>query len=856
MRTTIGHAKRRGTSLWLLTAGLLLAGCGGSGADADAALDGADLGFGETTTLPDADADGAADLIDESQPEIQPDTDTDDDAQAEVEVETTVEVDATPECDSADPDACDDGDPCTVGTCDAGECTYAQRDDVCRIGGTCYEDETLAPGNKCLHCDVATAAGAWTLVNCSDGDPCTSDGCTTATGCSHVGETGIACDDGVACSKNDTCKGGVCKGSVCGCLVAADCAELQEVAPPCTIVACNGGICETVADPTQDDKPCDGGFFCEIGSKCAGGVCGGGVPVDCSAFSQGPCRPGVCNPSKGCVTQVLADGTSCSDGKLCTGSETCESGVCQGSPLNCDDGNLCNGAETCDPATGCVAGKALVCDDGDMCNGKETCDPVKGCVAAVGFTCDDGNLCNGKETCDAQKGCQAGTPLACDDANPCNGAESCHPVLGCVAGAALKCTDGDVCNGLETCQAGKGCVPGVSLACSDGDACNGVEGCDPVSGCKPGQAPVCDDGEPCNGKETCDKAAGCVAGAPVVCTDGNACNGVETCGAGGVCQPGTPLTCNDQDPCNGVETCNAATGCVAGSPVICTDGNPCNGLEFCDSNGLCQKGALPACAPYACGPGGCLSACASNADCAAGAYCDTTDADGDGKTDECIAKAANGSDCAGPDFCASGYCQSATCCQSGICCKTASTCPVYEPGIDASQPFVVADADATISQNDGAAQEILVSKGAKLDQILLRLSGPGGKSLPVKVTVTTGGPTGATGSQVIALADFIFDGPGDYVVVFPAQPIVAPNTHIWVALTGTAFSAPPCGPDGCNGPVVLWQGSNSGDPYPSGTTWLSINGGTSYTSVPAIGDRSFQLRVRVHGCVDFRCAAP
>ncbi len=830
----------------LLVALVFLAGCGGGGAsqaDADAAADGGDVGFGETVTLVDAVADAAAETTDapDAEPEIQPDTDA-------ADAETTPEVDADPGCDSGDPDACDDGDPCTEGLCVDGACTSTARDDVCRIGGTCYEDGTIAPGNKCLHCDLATAAGAWSLVKCFDGDPCTSDGCSTTSGCLHLPETGIPCDDGLACSKNDTCKGGVCKGSVCGCVQVADCAELQAIAPPCSVVECNGGLCETVADLTQDDQPCDAGFFCEIGSKCTGGVCGGGVQVDCSAFSQGPCRPGVCDPSKGCVTQVLADGASCSDGKLCTGSETCTGGVCQGVALDCDDGNVCNGQETCDAAVGCVAGKALVCDDGDMCNGQETCDPHKGCVAAVGFSCDDGNLCNGKETCDPVKGCQPGTPPVCDDGNPCNGTEGCHPLQGCVAGAALKCSDGDVCNGLETCQAGKGCVPGVALKCSDGDACNGEESCDPTSGCKPGTPPVCDDGEPCNGVETCDAAAGCVAGVPVVCSDGDACNGVETCGAGGACQPGTPPVCDDQDPCNGVETCNPATGCVAGTPVQCSDGNPCNGLEFCDANGFCQKGAPPDCAPYACGPGGCMSACSSAADCGAGAYCDTT-------IGECVAKTQNGGTCQSSDLCASGYCQSNTCCQAGICCQSASTCPVYEPSFAASQHLSAPDADTTISQIDGVAQEVLLSKSSKLDQLLVRLSGPGGKSLPVKLTATIGGPPGATGSQVVALADFIFDGPGDYTVAFAGQPMVSGGAKVWFALTGTAFSAPPCGPDGCDGPFVIWQGS-VGDPYPSGTTWLSNDGGASFASVPAIGDRTFQLRVRVHGCTDFRCATP
>ena len=54
---------------------------------------------------------------------------------------------------------------------------------------------------------------------------------------------------------------------------------------------------------------------------------------------------------------------------------------------SCDDGNVCNGAETCDPATGCMPGAPLACDDGNVCNGKETCDPAAGCKAFVFPAC-------------------------------------------------------------------------------------------------------------------------------------------------------------------------------------------------------------------------------------------------------------------------------------------------------------------------------------------------------------------------------------------------------------------------------------------------------------------------------------
>ena len=48
-------------------------------------------------------------------------------------------------------------------------------------------------------------------VNCNDSNPCTSDGCSSVSGCVHTNNTS-ACDDGNACTVGDTCALGVCNG--------------------------------------------------------------------------------------------------------------------------------------------------------------------------------------------------------------------------------------------------------------------------------------------------------------------------------------------------------------------------------------------------------------------------------------------------------------------------------------------------------------------------------------------------------------------------------------------------------------------------------------------------------------------
>ena len=48
------------------------------------------------------------------------------------------------------------------------------------------------------------------------------------------------------------------------------------------------------------------------------------------------------------------NGTSCSDGNVCNGAETCQNGTCTaGTALVCNDNNVCT-TDTCNPSTGCV----------------------------------------------------------------------------------------------------------------------------------------------------------------------------------------------------------------------------------------------------------------------------------------------------------------------------------------------------------------------------------------------------------------------------------------------------------------------------------------------------------------------
>ncbi len=81
--------------------------------------------------------------------------------------------------------------------------------DLCTAGDVCHE---------------GVCAGA--PVDCDDHDPCTTDSCDGAGGCSHETNT-AACSDGDACTTGDACVNGVCVGApgveVCGNGVDEDC---------------------------------------------------------------------------------------------------------------------------------------------------------------------------------------------------------------------------------------------------------------------------------------------------------------------------------------------------------------------------------------------------------------------------------------------------------------------------------------------------------------------------------------------------------------------------------------------------------------------------------------------------------
>lgn len=223
---------------------------------------------------------------------------------------------ATDQCevvDDADGAACDDGLFCTINTvCEGGAC----------VGGEENTCGLVASGCEVIACDEAQQT------------------------CSPVpGNEGAPCTPPDLCQQMGVCAGGTCEGP------PKDC-SFVPLPNECFVPGCNPGtgVCEAV--PGNDGQPCLDGDLCTLDTTCSAGVCGGGIPVDCSGAS-GACTVGACNPSDGsCVAQPANEGASCDDGSACTTGDLCQGGVCVGTPT----GASCGAADGCCPSNCPVGG--------------------------------------------------------------------------------------------------------------------------------------------------------------------------------------------------------------------------------------------------------------------------------------------------------------------------------------------------------------------------------------------------------------------------------------------------------------------------------------------------------------------
>ena len=319
-------------------------------------------------------------------------------------------------------------------------------------GATCVDPakDCPAPANECVTaicnsgaCDVSNVADGGTVTTQTPGD-CKKDVCDGAGKIKSIDDDTDVNDDAKECTV-DTCTAGApvhtpkAAKTACGmggtlkCDVAGACVGCVDITdcgtpPACKVNTCTAGVCGTAN--AADASACSDGSLCTQSDSCQAGVCTGTNPVVCTAIDQ--CHnAGACAPATGvCSTSVpKGDGAACSDNNLCTQTDTCIVGVCTGSnPVTCAAPDQCHDVSTCAPATG-------------LC-------PLM--PKANGAVCTDGNACTTPDTC--QAGACTSTPVVC------TALDDCHDVGTCGVGGT--CTnpvkgDGSPCaNGTKTCTAG------------------------------------------------------------------------------------------------------------------------------------------------------------------------------------------------------------------------------------------------------------------------------------------------------------------------------------------------------------------------------------------------------------------
>ena len=160
-------------------------------------------------------------------------------------------------------------------------------------------------------------------------------------------------DAGEQCDDGNRVDGDCCSSSCTFEAVGGSCTDDGN---PCTDDRCDGaGSC--THDPRADGFACDTGNDCVL-STCAQGVCVAGPPAPAGTSCAGasdPCGDNVCDGAGACTPRPKPDGNPCNDGNDCTLNDTCQAGVCQGTPMSCGS---CQG---CYPRVGCISISAPGC---------------------------------------------------------------------------------------------------------------------------------------------------------------------------------------------------------------------------------------------------------------------------------------------------------------------------------------------------------------------------------------------------------------------------------------------------------------------------------------------------------------
>ncbi|MEC9071896.1 MAG: hypothetical protein VX938_05925, partial [Myxococcota bacterium] len=242
---------------------------------------------------------------------------------------------------------------CTLDLCSPEGCQFMNTTNPCDDGNACTTQDTCSPFTG--DCNGGPSA------NCNDDNPCTTDMCVLGQGCVHLYPE-IKCDDKNDCNgqDNDWCIGGICQN------VGADYTSCDDQ-NPCTTDSCDqvgGGGCSH----EFNNAPCNDNNPCTQNDICMEGVCGSTDLADCD--DGNPCTDDTCTEI-GCIHEYNT--APCNDDNECTVGDSCFNGVCGSELLTCEDDNPCTD-DDCDENIGCVFNPVAPCCGNGAVEGGENCD--------------------------------------------------------------------------------------------------------------------------------------------------------------------------------------------------------------------------------------------------------------------------------------------------------------------------------------------------------------------------------------------------------------------------------------------------------------------------------------------------
>ena len=585
----------------------------------------------------------------------------------------------------ADPRAiCVKSEPSTcglTGVCDgSGGCTKYAVETVCTVpscsgdklntAGTCDGLGTCRPPGV-ESCSPYACAGGACVSQCASDADCV-DGHTCVNGSCGPKALGRPCAAGGECASG-FCADGVCCATACtgSCRSCALSSSLGTCSPVSRGGVDPHGVCvDQHASSCGTDGTCDGTGACHsygAGTECAPEACAAGIYTpasicdsngNCRAPDELSCAPYVCNGAR-CYTACGSD-ASCSSGNVCV------QGSCGPKPNGafCSTGSECQSGQ-CAEGVCCATSCTGACFSCALAGSMGLCAPVPTGQPDPAAVCVD----QGAASCGTDGKCQAGACQKYQSGTACTSASCPLP------GGTF--TAGGTCDGAGTCNtpAPSACFPFIcglnaceSTCTKDGDCAPG-QYCSAAGSCglKPNGA-VCQLGTDCQ-SGICAQGVCCATACTGTCLSCalvgglGACSPVPSGGSdpAGICANQGAPSCGTTGFCNGAGGCqlySAGTQCAASS---CPAGSTLDTLvRTCDGAGTCKPATTQSCFPYVCNAttqAACVAVCASDADCAAGQFCNAG---------SCGLKRL-GQICAAGSDCASGYCVDGVCCGAGSC---------------------------------------------------------------------------------------------------------------------------------------------------------------------------------------------